>query len=293
MNVIWAYGNNNWDTPFSLSEIERIAAFASITLWKHFYPETTTYLYCDESVKLYFDKIGLSSFWDVIDTSIHKTQDIYNRTAFWTIDKIRVFSHLKEPFIFIDLDFYIKEKIPIEFQEYDYVVAFTENTKSFYPFYYDKVFDCINFPKEFSFNDTAHNTCFFLVNNLDVVKKYTNMCLQYMKDVNDVSGVNSGHSVFLEQTILYQLSLVNKWKTKCLVNKKFNVLNEMWTTDDCDGILTPKESEKYYRHLSNDKRRLVGDETKALLIKSEIIQLTKKYNPHLLVKLFNLIKNKN
>lgn len=288
MNVIWAYGNNNWNIPFQLSQLERITAFASVTLWKYFYPNAKTYLYCDETVKTYFDEIGLSKFWDVIDTSIHKNQDVYNRTAFWTIDKIRIFSHLKEPFIFIDLDFYIKQKLPIDFSGLDYMVAFTENTKYFYPYYYDSVFKNLKFSKEFSFKDTAHNTCFFLVNNLDVVNQYTNMCLQYMKNINNVDGVTSGHSVFLEQTILYELSLVNNWKTKCLVNKKFNVLDEVWTNEDTDGFFNPIESEEYYRHLSNDKRRLKESDTKVLLIKGEIIALTKKYNPHLLSVLYKL-----
>jgi hypothetical protein len=287
MNVIWTYGNNNWDTEFKLTQLELITVFASITMWKYFYPESTTYLYCDESVKKYLTKVDLIQFWDVVDTSFLQEQDVYKRTAFWTIDKIRLFQHIKTPFTFIDFDLYIKQRLP-EYTSYDYMVAFTEDTKGYYPYYYDVGFKSLRFPKEFTFKDTAHNTCMFCVNNSDVSKQYTDMCLSYIKQINNIDIVHSGHSVFLEQTILYELSLINNWKTKSLVNKKFNVLNEIWTDVDCDGILSPSESEKYYRHLSNDKRRLKEYDTKTLLIKSEIIELTKKYNPTLLPHLFKL-----
>lgn len=289
MNTIWTYGNNDWNSEFKLTKLELITAFASITLWKYFYPNSTTYLYCDESVKEYLTKVDLIQFWDVVDTSFLQEQDVYKRKAFWTIDKIRLFQHIQAPFTFIDFDLYIKQRLP-EYTNYDYIVAFTEDTKQYYPYYYDNGFKSLKFPKEFTFKDIAHNTCIFYVSNSDITNKYTDMCLSYMRDINDVAGIHGGHSVFLEQTILYELSIVNQWKTKSIVNKKFNVLNEIWTDVDCDGMLSPIECESYFRHLSNDKRRLNETDKKVLLIKSEIIELTKKYNPQLLPNLFKLIK---
>jgi hypothetical protein len=120
--------------------------------------------------------------------------------------------------------------------DYDYVCCFTENTKGYYPEYDCKEFETLKFPKEFTFKDTAHNTCFFYVNNSDVTKKYTDMCLSSMKKINDIDGVSSGHSVFLEQTILYELSLVNGWKTKTLMDTKFDDLEWEITLEIKDVI---------------------------------------------------------
>jgi len=292
MDSIWTYGNNNWNTEFKLTKLELITVFASITLWKKFYPTSTTHLYCDESVKQYLTDVGLIHFWDNVDTSFLQNQDVYQRSAFWTIDKIRLFQYIKTPFTFMDFDFYIKQKLP-DYTDYDYVCCFTENTKGYYPEYDCKEFETLKFPKEFTFKDTAHNTCFFYVNNSDVTKKYTDMCLSSMKQINDIDGVSSGHSVFLEQTILYELSLVNGWKTKTLMDTKFDDLEWEIGTEKVDGFLTPIESDSYYRHLSTDKRTLKETDRGWLKIQSEIIELTKKYNPTLLQLLFKLIKDES
>jgi hypothetical protein len=289
MDSIWTYGNNNWNKEFKLTKLELISVFASITLWKHFYPNSITHLYCDDSVKEYLTKVDLLKFWDVVDTSFLQNQDVYDRKTFWTIDKIRLFQHIKTPFTFMDFDFYIKQKLP-KYIEYDYVCCFAENTKGYYPTPSDHRFGLLEFPKEFTFKDTAHNTCFFYVSNSDVTKKYTDMCLSYMKQINDVDDIHGGHSVFLEQTILYELSLVNNWNTKLLMNQKFYDAIGQIDDEMVDGFLTPKETELYYRHLSNEKRTLKEGNTKWLLIQSEIIELTKKYNPHLLPQLFKLCR---
>jgi hypothetical protein len=289
MDSIWTYGNNNWNKQFKLTKLELISVFASITLWKYFYPESTTYLYCDDSVKEYLLKNDLLKFWDVVDTSFLQNQDVYDRKTFWTIDKIRLFQYIKTPFTFMDFDFYIKQRLP-EYTDYDYVCCFAENTKGYYPSYTDHRFELIDFPKEFTFKDTAHNTCFFYVSNSDVTKQYTDMCLSYMRQINNVDDIHGGHSVFLEQTILYELSLVNNWNTKLLMNQKFYDAIGQIDDEIVDGFLTPKETESYYRHLSNEKRTLKEGNTQWLLIQSEIIELTKKYNVHLLPQLFKLCR---
>lgn len=292
MDSIWTYGNNNWNTEFKLTKLELISVFASITLWKKFYPTSTTHLYCDESVKQYLTDVGLIHFWDIVDTSFLQNQDVYQRSTFWTIDKIRLFQHIKTPFTFMDFDFYIKKPLP-KYIDYDYVCCFTENTLNYYPSYKDSVFKSLNFPNEFTFKDTAHNTCFLYVSNSDVTKQYTDMCLSYMKSINDIDGINGGHSVFLEQTILYELSLVNQWKTKTLIDTKFNDFEWKMGTEKVDGFLSPIESDEYFRHLSTDKRTLKETDSGWLKIQSEIIQLTKTNNPQLLQLLFKLIKDES
>lgn len=286
MKAVWAYGNNDWSKPFAFSKLELITAFASITLWKKFYPEVPTYLYCDESVKKYLIEVDLLKFWDNVNTSFHTEQDVYNRKAFWTIDKIRLFQHLETPFTFMDMDFYIKKRLP-EYTTYDYVCAFAENTKGYYPFYYDDKFKDLNFPKEFTFKDTAHNTCFFYVKNSDVTKKYTDMCLSYMKEIND-KQLTQGHSVFLEQTILYELALVNNWNWNLLMNQKFNDVTGKCDPEIIEGFLSPKQTEEYYRHLSVEKMYATEGTNKFLIIKGEIIGLTKQHNPELLPLLHKL-----
>jgi hypothetical protein len=286
MKAVWAYGNNDWTKSFKFSKLELITVFASITLWKKFYPEVPTYLYCDESVKKYLTEVDLLQFWDNVDTSIHQTQDIYNRKAFWTIDKIRLFQHLETPFTFMDMDFYIKKRLS-DYTNYDYVCAFAENTKNYYPPYYDKTFKELNFPKEFTFKDTAHNTCFFYVRNSDVAKKYTDMCLSYMKQIND-KELTQGHSVFLEQTILYELALVNNWNWNLLMNQKFNDVTGKCDPEIIEGFLSPKQTEEYYRHLSVEKMYATEGTNKFLIIKGEIIGLTKQHNPELLPLLHKL-----
>jgi hypothetical protein len=292
MDSIWTYGNNNWNSDFKLTKLELITVFASITLWKKFYPTSTTHLYCDESVKKYLTDVGLIEFWDIVDTSFLQNQDIYQRNAFWTIDKIRLFQYIKTPFTFMDFDFYIKKPLPT-YTDYDYVCCFAENTLNYYPNYDCEEFESLNFPKEFTFKDTAHNTCFLYVSNPNVTKQYTDMCLSYMKLINDVNDITSGHSVFLEQTILYELSLVNQWKTKTLIDTKFDDLGWKMGTEKVDGFLSPIESDEHFRHLSIDKHILKEGDIGWLKIQSEIIQLTKLHNPSLLQLLFKLIKDES
>jgi len=291
MNVVWTFGNNDWTKEFKLSKLEITTAFASVVLWKYFYPIDNTILYCDGTVKAYFDRIGLSQIWDEINMSFLQDQESYNRKAFWTIDKIRLFQHIETPFTFIDLDFYIKQKLP-EYTQFDFVSAFVENTKEYYPYYNDQKFKTLTFPSEFTFKDEAYNTSFFYVKNPDVTKQYTDMCLSMMRQVSSVEGVHGGHSVFLEQTILTELSKINKWNYSPLVNQKYYISKEVYEPEIQNyGLFTADDSKNYFRHLGNNKRLLKRNESKTLDIQSEILSLIKQHIPELLPKLFKIMES--
>lgn len=289
MNTIWTFGNNDWTKEFKLSKLEIMTAFASVMMWKYFYPNDKRILYCDNTVKSYFDKIGLSNVWDEINTEFLQEQDSYNRKVFWTIDKIRLFQHLETPFTFLDLDFYIKQKLP-EYNHFDFVTQCVENTKGYYPYYNDKAFESLTFPSNFTFKDEAYNTCFFYVKNPDVTKQYTDMCLSMMKQINNKPNIHGGHSVFLEQTILTELSKVNGWNYSPLVNQKWFCIHAKWEEEKLPiGLFSAEESKDYFVHLNNDKRRLSSDDTLTLVYQSEILILLKNHIPKSLPILFQII----
>ena len=96
----------------------------------------------------------------------------------------------------------------------------------------------------------------------------------------------------LEQTILRELQKVNNWSYSSLVKQRVFVLDEVWEKEEQNqGLITADEANLYYRHLSNDKRRLDPNDEKVLLIQSEIITLIKQHIPELLPKLFQVVKS--
>jgi hypothetical protein len=290
MNIIWAFGNNKKEQEFQLSKIEIMSAFTSVILWNHFYPEDKTFLYCDKIVESYFKKIGLLEIWDVIDTKYLSKPNIFNKETFWTVDKIKILEHHKPPFVFMDLDFYIKKKLP-EFTKFDLVTAFEEYTIGYYPNYYDKKFKDLELPEFEYFRDTAYNTCFYYCNKLDIMEAYPKLCLSNMELINNMEGITGSDSIFLEQHLLAAMALKNNWNYSPLINQQFNIKDRVWMDSKPNGFFTNQESFDYFRHLDIDKK-LTYPDIKLLEIQSEIISLIKMYEPSKLLILHKILQCK-
>lgn len=291
MKAVWVFGNNDWDDNFKFGKIELMSAFTSVIMWKHFYPTDVTFLYCDESIKKYFTKIGLLDIWDIVDTSYLQEQDVYNRKAFWTIDKNRILGHMDSEFIFIDLDFYIKKKLP-DFTKFDIVTAFEENTIGYYMNCYDKDFYHINIPESKHFKNTAYNTCFYYVKYPEISKIHAEVTLKGIKLINNIENVNGSHNIFMDQYVLAALSNFNKWNYSPLCNQQYIPKNNTYDDIMDRGFFTYQESNDYYRHLGIEKRFDIND-IRSLKIQSEILTLLKTHEPNTLKQLFNIINENN
>lgn len=131
-----------------------------------------TVLYTDTQGYNYLQSVDLIKYYDEVKTELldNFNENEFNKGYFWTSGKTYVICNQTEPFVFLDLDFVIKEEIPKVFTECDLVhnqwelqrgkfyLSDTKLKNTELPYFYEGML--------------MPNTSFLLVNNLELLKDY-------------------------------------------------------------------------------------------------------------------------
>jgi len=134
-------------------------------------------LYTDSVGASFYQRFGLLDLYDEVDINFLNGYSKSNVDAayFWTSGKIKCLAHQTEPFVFLDQDMIIRNKIPEWVRTNDLTVAHWEIGRGYY--YFDKEkwkkdITHIEWPKNFNTDDWSPNTSFLCFNNLDLLKQY-------------------------------------------------------------------------------------------------------------------------
>ena len=148
-------------------EVQKYSAVSA----KKYIGETT--LYTDSNGYRYLDSIGLLEYYDNVDIDLlndFNNNINFNSGYFWTTGKTYAICKQTEPFVFLDLDFVIKEKLPADFSKYDLVHNQWELQRGKFYLSESKLND-IDLPYWYR-GMLMPNTSFLQINNLDLLKDY-------------------------------------------------------------------------------------------------------------------------
>jgi hypothetical protein len=286
MNVIWCAEHIQF-----YSNLEKAFLYTSVLTWKHFYPEHTTNLYCDDHSKAIIQNMGILDLWDNVDTDVlNKKKYEFDQTAFWASSKLKVINEIKAPFIVLDLDLFIKAKfIPEDYWNYNVVGNFMEITKNHYlePYKIKKYMDLPNY----EWDDKAINVAFLYINSEELRAEYAKTALEWMEIMTKNGGtVNGLNMVFCEQKLLWQLVKHRNLSHKFLFDETLICWKDQWIKNGL-GLFDKKDEYDYATHFGPNKRRSFDDSDGYYSeCKQNVMEVFFKYFPHLSVNVLNLLE---
>ena len=186
-------------------DYELLILSLSSLLYRKFNNQTK--MYTDQAGAAYLERCNLSWVWNEIDTKIvHNChQDFLINSKYENAGKMKVMANIELPYLYIDNDAIVAEKINDSFFEYDLVCAhdeFFSDPKQFYctgyppPFMYETP-SGFAFDERFNWNKSIiMNTALVYMNNKDFQKEFKN---NYEKYLNN----NPGRENFSEQVAQY------------------------------------------------------------------------------------------
>jgi hypothetical protein len=164
--------------------------------------------------------------YDSVDCSLN---NLKTSNHLWGLSKFYAFSLQKEPFLYVDLDFFLQKNIPHTYHKAEIICQNIElNYLCYYLGYmgFDKYLSNKEDKEYKNYVDMLHknqisssyNTAIFGGTNIDVIKKATNKIFEFVEsnDLNEIvvfdkveKDTLSMLSVFLEQVYLYQYLTLN------------------------------------------------------------------------------------
>lgn len=134
-------------------------------------------LYTDSIGASFYQRFGLLDLYDEIDIKFLNNYSKSNIDAayFWTSGKIKCLAHQSEPFVFLDQDMIIRERLPSWVEEGDLTIAHWEIGRGYYYFdkeKFEKEITHMPWIKNYNTDDWSPNTSFLCINNMDLLKQY-------------------------------------------------------------------------------------------------------------------------
>lgn len=164
-------------------EIQKLSALSA----KKYIGNTT--LYTDRNGFEYLSDIGLTEYYDNVDTELldEFNKSDFNKGYFWTSGKTYVICKQTEPFVFLDLDFIVKEYLNInEFKKYHCVHTQWELQRN--KFYVDEPkLKTLNLPYYYT-GMLYPNTSFLYINDTNILSEYWELhkSIIYNNNLNEV-----------------------------------------------------------------------------------------------------------
>ena len=227
-------------------------------------------LYTDSVGASFYQRFGLLDLYDEIDI---KYLNNYSKTDidaayFWTSGKIKCLANMTEPFVFLDQDMIIKEKLPDWSYDNDLTIAHWEIGRGYYYFTkekFKKEITHIPWIENYNTDDWSPNTSFLQFNNRDIIKEYH----EWHKKLVTTNGEEIPEWFWLltDQGILGHIIRENDYKVNSLTQKislsHHNIVNadqrykgkaEKWYQLVQPNVdINGEEKEFYFEHVWLDK----------------------------------------
>lgn len=218
--------------------------------WKEFNGPIT--LYTDSIGLSFYKQLGLIELYDEINIDFLNNLEPVDPALFWTSGKIQALQNEKEPFVFLDQDFIVRDIIPESFYSKDIGIGHWEIPRGHYYFTKEKWEQDIKhmeFPKNYNIYAYSPNTSLLYFSNPKIVDEYVN----WHKQMITTNGEEIPEWFWLatDQGILGHVIREGKYSTETLTDKIFLADN------DYGNVLTQKYglSEQWYYPISCDRTK--------------------------------------
>ncbi len=209
-------------------DYEILFTILSVSYWKKF--NGTTKLYTDKIGEEYYRKIGILDLWDEVDT---ETLEDFNKLGidggiFWTSAKSYCICKEKGPFVFSDLDFIVREKVPDFFYDKDVSIPHWEIPRGYY-YPNQEQLNSLSHWKPFEgfvWNMLVPNTSLLYINSKDLQDLYWK---RHYDLVNTKEIVPEWAWLLSDQGLFGQSIRTLDIKTETLTDRVFLSENEGWS----------------------------------------------------------------
>ena len=128
MKTIWVLENIKGNSTF-YNKFDLLMMLTSVIQWKKHHPSFTCELHADSLTLDLFEKLGVLTLWDSIETV--KKNSVINKSIFWASSKLQTLRFVKEPVIIMDNDFIVYNSLS-KFIKDKPIVAHNEDGKGYY-----------------------------------------------------------------------------------------------------------------------------------------------------------------
>ena len=262
MKIIWVLENVKKDNSF-YDEFKIVLLLASVTLWKRYHPNHTTFLYCDKLTEKYLSNLGVLKLWDHIKNLSYPEK--IQRKYFWSSCKTKVISETTEPLVVVDHDFLIFTNIDEHLKD-KVLYSYNEISYPWYPSKHDKWCHQLSDPVDIVVDLSANLSLLYLPNP-NFAKKYAKRTLKNHVEfaaMEDFEIVDASYMIFSEQIMLKQMLVKENIPHKTLVSNVYDNSKFMFSdVVNMYGIWNREEISLYYRHYGFEKRKFKGEKLKS------------------------------
>ena len=206
---------------YDMPDFQFFYSILSAIHWKHH--NTSLKLYTDTPGMEFLKKYNLTDLYDEIDT---RFLDMYSKSKvdaahFFTSGKIKVMGNQTEPFIFLDQDMIIRQKLPAWLFDNDLLITHWEIPHG--DFYFDeerwnREIEGIEYPKNYSHLDLMVNTSFLAFKNIQLLRDYT---VWHQKLVNIENETPNWYWLVSDQGILGHCIREKNYTVNTLTDRVF------------------------------------------------------------------------
>ena len=242
---------NSTSNTYELTDFQILYTMVSIATWKYW--NGPIKLYTDTVGANYYQSVGILNMYDEVDVKFLNGYSKSNIDAayFWTSGKIKCLANMTEPFVFLDQDMIIEEKLPDWSYDNDLTIAHWEIGRGYYYFdkeKYEKEITHVPWIENYNINDWSPNTSYLQFNNPDVIKKYH----EWHKKLVTTNGEHIPEWFWLltDQGILGHIIRENNYKVNTLT-QKIALAHHNRYDDEYEDRYKGK-AEKWYKPLNTD-----------------------------------------
>lgn len=262
MTVIWVAEDIRKDGLFTQTKAELMCTVSCILFIKQYYPNFKRVFFVDNFTKEYYNRLGVLDLFDEVnDTLLNESINI-DKSIFWAASKILAQRITTGPTITFDLDFRIYDDIS-KFGAFDGDVGclWLEETNNEF---YGSPENLLKYPRlnwNFNWGVNALNVSFLYLKNEEFKNLYCDYALEFMKSSYNRIPKNLGRIqnnkfiLFIEQYMLYQLSLEHNQTVKLLIDDFYPIRDV--NVKSC-GI-TMNTCGKHFYHFGDHKKTMITD----------------------------------
>lgn len=243
MKIIWVLNNIKKSKDF-YSKLYTLITLASVRLWKRFYPNDITTLYCDELTLETFRQVDILKYWDKVELYI--PSDKIDHKIFWAAGKLEILAQQDEPVFIVDNDLHIFKPIKDYLEKGVSYVHNLELGKGYYPGYVDPFVRRLSYKPRWK-NDSV-NVSLLHLPDVSFAKLYANKSIEIMEEFSAMDVPHSQYLIFAEQLLLSHLFDVHKIDYKSIVSTYWDCNEWEWGEDHDRGIWPLTESGMFIKH---------------------------------------------
>lgn len=237
-------------TTYEVPDYQILYTILSALKWKQF--NGPIKLYTDSIGLSFYKQLGITDLYDEINIDFLNNLDEVDPVLFWTSGKIQSLQNEKEPFVFLDQDFIVRDTIPEKFYSKDIGIGHWEIPRGHYYFtkdQWERDIKHMEFPENYNICAYSPNTSFLYFSNPKIVEEYVGWHKKMISTQGDITP--EWFWLATDQGILGHVIREGKYATETLTDKIFLADN------DYGNVLTQKYgySEQWYYPMSCDRTK--------------------------------------